>query len=214
MDNKYLKITKNIATGALLAALATTSVWTINKAIEEKRLEYYDVGEAIVWSSRYDLRDNTFQPILNENDITYCNFDIGLKHFIEQKDNKKIIGVSYIIDELIKQNVDYAIIKNEFYTQNGENLVKVTVEYTYPATKTECEDGTIKYSAPNGGTLIGDKAIIQKSIYILEQDEMVLPVGCQLISIDEIIPTKPYSELQNKNIYSEHTDEGYTYKLK
>lgn len=210
-----INLKKLMATGAIIAVLgasalaAPTIMFEIEKAQakQDPAIVSYQVVTLALYSSGLSLPDEPSDDIQ-----IYCDFEKGLEYTGWLDKESKIVDGSHLAEELTERNIVYAIIDDEYYTENGTNLIQVTAQKTYPATKVEREDGTYFYMATYGGNLEGDKATITETLYILESEEMTLPSGYTLVSIDDIIPTSPYSALAGKTLYSEGKEEGVTLK--
>jgi hypothetical protein len=63
-----------------------------------------------------------------------------------------------------------------------------------------------------GGVVEGDKAKVTQKMYIVEEENLTLPPGYELVSIEGIIPTKSFSELENKDVYSQGKENILTLK--
>lgn len=193
---------KIIATGAIVAVLGASILGLANnnfKKQEEPNITAFKVVSLSLYSTGLAFD----KEINSENVQIYCDFDEGLTYTDYTKKTNKIIDGEHLTEELVERDIVYSIIGGEYYTKNGENLIEATVERKYAATKAEREDGTYFYMAPWGGTVVGDQVIYQQKMYLLESEEMSLPIGYTLISIDNIIPTKSYNLLNNKDLCNE-----------
>lgn len=205
MKNNNLK-NKLATTGAIItvAGLCIGGFFLNKDKIELYKLQNNPaaLSDKVVSMSMYS--SGILFPNEHDGNISkYCDFEQGLRFTEWMKKSCKIIDGEYLSNELEKRKVDYAIIDDQFYTKNGENLVAVTAEKIYDAEKIDEGNGKFHYLALYGGTLDGDKAILRETLYILENSDLQLPAGYTLISVDEIISTKTYSELDGKDICSE-----------
>lgn len=177
------------------------------KAKENPSSVAYQVVTLAIYSSGLSL------PEESKDDVQiYCDFNRGLEYTDWLDNEAEILEGSYLAEELTERNIVYAIIDGEYYTENGDNLSKVTAEKIYDATKVEREDGTYFYMASYGGELVDDKAILTEVLYVLEGSEKTLPSDYTLISIDGTVPTKAYSELEGKTLCSKGNQEGVILK--
>ncbi len=206
---------KLIATGAILVmtSLGVLGALGAKEAIQEKQLQTNpeSIAYQLVSLSVYGSGITMDYELKSDDVQLYCNFESGLEYTGWLDKEKKLIDGEYLVEELSERDIEYAIIDGEYFTENGENLVEVIAEKVYPASKVEREDGTFFYTAPYGGVLEGDKVRLTSKLYVLEQEEMKLPVGYTLVSIENIISTKPFSDLNGKDLYSEGKD-GVTLK--
>ena len=207
---------KILVTGAILAVTTLSIIGGIGakSAIEEHQLlnDPDKVAFQLVSLSVYGS-GITMDYELESDDIQlYCDFESGLEYTGWLDKERKLVSGEYIAEELTERDMKYAIIDGEYYTENGANLLEIIAEKIYPASKVVREDGTFFYTAPYGGVLVGDQVKLTSKLYILEQENMELPVCYTLKSVENIIPTKAYSELNGKDLYSEGKTDGITLK--
>ncbi len=143
---------------------------------------------------------------INTNNVNYylkgfegCNFDS-----FKGSENTKMADCDYLIEELKKRGIQYLLYDGQYYTENGENLLSITTERIGDALPTTLSDGSIIYTSPYGGIVRGDKVYYyQENMLIIESEDMRLPHGYNFVSVNDIIATRPYSDLSNKNVYTE-----------
>ena len=202
---------KIIATGAVVAALTLGVLGFTNSDLLNKETETQTAFKTVTLA----LKSSGIgfdEELKDENFLIYCDFDNGLQVSEYTNRSKKIIDGEILAEEMVERNIQYAVIGNEYYTENGENLIEVIAQRTYDATKVERKDGTCFYMATWGGVVEGDKAKVTQKMYIVEEENLTLPPGYELVSIEGIIPTKSFSELENKDVYSQGKENILTLK--
>ena len=192
--------TRKIAlTVLLVATLATTGALVVKPAIEEAR------------------ENSRVESLLS------AYYQNGVVTLPEKVTSKRSYDITYadgetLKNKLIKNNRDIICVRGTYYTPEGVNLARLRFQVTYAdyikATKVNV-DGTTVYMAPQGYTLVGEHAYT----IVYAEEERIVPVAedysdvtiegayqYYLAGVEEIIPSLPYSELDNKTLICDVPD--------